>query len=73
MTKLNIALFKYFSHHKGIMYFLMIASFIIFGFIASKLIFEEDITKLLPSSDNNGNENIVFRNLRVKEIGRAHV
>ena len=67
MTKLNIALYKYFDRKKWLMYSLMIISFIAFGFIGSKLTYEEDITKLLPSTENGGSENLVFSNLRVKD------
>ena len=67
MTRLNIALYKFFSKHKSLMYSLMILSFLIFGYLGSKLVYEEDITKLLPSTETGGNEQLVFRNLKVKD------
>ena len=49
------------------MYSLMILSFLIFGYLGSKVVYEEDITKLLPSTETGGNEQLVFRNLRSEE------
>ena len=45
----------------------MILSFLIFGYLGSKVVYEEDITKLLPSTETGGNEQLVFRNLKVKD------
>ena len=45
----------------------MIISMVLFAVLGSRMVFEEDITKLLPSTDKGGSEKLVFSNLKVKD------
>lgn len=50
------------------MYFLMIASSIVFLFFGSKIVFVEDITKLLPQEGPASKSSLVFDDLKVKDM-----
>lgn len=68
MTRFTIAIFKYFQQYKVVFYAAMLLSFFFFAFFGSKMVYEEDITKLLPSDDNGDNsKEMVFANLKVKD------
>lgn len=67
MTKFTLSVFRFFKKHKGAFYSTLILSTLIFAFFASKINFEEDITKLLPSTTEGGTEELVFSNLKVKD------
>ncbi|MCQ2225907.1 MAG: MMPL family transporter [Paludibacteraceae bacterium] len=68
MTRFTIAIFKYFQQHKIVFYACMLLSFFFFAFFGSKMVYEEDITKLLPSdSDGDNSKEMVFANLKVKD------
>lgn len=67
MVKATVFLYNYFSKHKVALYFILLLSTAFFAYFASKIYFEEDITKLLPSVDKGGTEKLVFSNLKVKD------
>ena len=67
MTKLSIIIFRYFKSHRISLYAIMIISMVLFAVLGSRMVFEEDITKLLPSTDKGGSEKLVFSNLKVKD------
>lgn len=68
MSKITIAIYKYFQQHRLVFYVSMILSFAFFAFFGSKMVYEEDITKLLPSDDDGDNsKDMVFANLKVKD------
>ena len=67
MTGLFIKIFNFFSKHKVLLYLLMILSFSLTVYFGSKLTYEEDISKLLPSTDNTKAEGLVFSELKVKD------
>ena len=50
MHRIFIPIYHYFKGHKVLMYLIMAISFFVFLFFGLKLKYEEDITKLLPSS-----------------------
>ena len=66
MHKFFIALYRYFEKHKWLMYLLMAVLFVVFGFFASKVEYEEDVTKLVPGADNAKSE-LVSSNIKVKD------
>ena len=66
MHKIFIPVYRYFKDHKPLMWILMLSSFLLFAFFATKVHYEEDITKLLPSSDNTDSE-LAFSSLKVKD------
>ena len=67
MTGLFIKLFHFFSRHKILLYLLAVLSFSLSVYYGSKLTYEEDISKLLPSTDNTKAEGLVFSELKVKD------
>ena len=67
MTGLFIKIFHFFQKHKVLLYLLIILSFSLSAYYGSKLTYEEDISKLLPSTDNTKAEGLVFSELKVKD------
>lgn len=68
MTKFTIAIYQYFQQHRIAFYVSLVLSFAFFAFFGTKMVYEEDITKLLPSDDNGDNsKEMVFANLKVKD------
>ena len=66
MAKITIAVYNYFKQHKFVFYAVMLLSFATFVFFGQKMVYEEDITKLLPSDENSDNsKEMVFANLKV--------
>ena len=62
-----IALFRFFAKHKALFYGLLIVSSLCFIYLGSKVTYEEDISKLLPSIETGSSEELVFANLKVKD------
>lgn len=67
MTNLTIRLYRYFRSHRGLFYAILVATTVLFGWFASKVRLEEDITALLPPVESGGAEQLVFSNLEVKD------
>ncbi|MCR5497472.1 MAG: MMPL family transporter [Paludibacteraceae bacterium] len=68
MAKFTIAIYNYFKQHKIVFYAVMLLSFAFFAFFGQKMVYEEDITKLLPSDKEGDNsKEMVFANLKVKD------
>jgi predicted exporter len=67
MTNLFINLFHFFRKRKAALYLLLFSSFGLFAFFGLKLAYEEDISKLLPSTDHTKAEGLVFSELKVKD------
>ena len=68
MAKFTIAVYNYFKQHKIVFYAVMLLSFAFFAFFGQKMVYEEDITKLLPSDKEGDNsKEMVFANLKVKD------
>lgn len=66
MAVISIAIYNFFRERKLLLYATLVLSFILFLFLGSKVEYEEDIAKLLPSS-KGGSEKLVFNNLKVKD------
>lgn len=66
MAEFILRIFKFFSRHKKTRYITLILSSVLIVFFGLKVTYEEDISKLLPSTDN-GNEKLAFNQLRVKD------
>lgn len=62
-----ISLYHFFQKHKILLYSLLIISSVLFVYVGSKVEYEEDISKLLPSTKNDGSVGLVFENLKVKD------
>ncbi len=68
MAKFTIAVYNYFKQHKIVFYALMLLSFSFFVYFGQKMVYEEDITKLLPPDEESDNsKEMVFANLKVKD------
>lgn len=67
MTHFFITLFHFFQKRKAALYVLLFLSFALFAYFGSRLTYEEDISKLLPSTDNTKAEGLVFSELKVKD------
>ena len=67
MTGLFIKIFHFFQRQRVVLYLLILLSFSLFVYYGSKLEYEEDISKLLPSTDNTKAEGLVFSELKVKD------
>jgi predicted RND superfamily exporter protein len=67
MTIFFICLFRFFQRRKAALYLLLFLSFGLYIFFGLKLTYEEDISKLLPSTDDTKAEGLVFSELKVKD------
>lgn len=67
MAKLTILIYRYFKSHRLVYYSILLLSTLFFVFFSTKIYFEEDISKLLPSAEEGGAEELVFSNLKVKD------
>lgn len=67
MVKITVSIYRFFKSHKAIFWTILLATTVFFGFFASKIQFEEDISKLLPSAEEDGVQELVFSNLKVKD------
>ena len=66
MARFFIALYHFFEKHKWLMWTVMIVLFGVFGFFASRVEYEEDVTKLVPGADD-GKSELVSSNIKVKD------
>jgi predicted exporter len=67
VSAFTIFIYHFFRRHKAVFYALLVVSTAIFAFFGLKITFEEDITKLLPAAEQEGAEQLVFSNLKVKD------
>jgi predicted RND superfamily exporter protein len=67
MTFFFLNLFRFFRKRKAALYGLLFISFGLFTLFGLKLAYEEDISKLLPSTDQTQAEGLVFSELKVKD------
>ncbi len=68
MTNFFIKIYRFFKNKRAWLWSALIFLFIVFGYFASRIHFEEDINKLMPSSKNeDGSTKIAFADLRIKD------
>ncbi len=67
MTNLFIKLYRALGKNRALFYALLVASSVLFVFLGSKVEYEEDISKLLPSTDESKSAGFAFNNLKVKD------
>jgi 1-acyl-sn-glycerol-3-phosphate acyltransferase len=67
MEKVLVRIFRYFDAHRPVFWGCFIGSFLLLGWFASRVHFEEDISKVLPKDPNVEKLNEVFRNSRFTE------
>ena len=65
MHRIFLPIYDYFQSHKGLMWALLLASSLLFGWFGVKLRFEEDIMKLLPETEESSE--LAFGEIDLKE------
>ena len=65
MHKIFLPIYRFFHNHKTLMYLIMAATTMLFLFFGLKLHFEEDISKLLPSSSVESQ--LAFSSIQLKD------
>jgi hypothetical protein len=68
MDRIFIPIYRFLRKKKALMYFLMIASSLVFLFYGTRIVFIEDITKLLPQEGPASKSSLVFGDLKVKDM-----
>ena len=66
MYKIFVPLYHFFERHKLLMYATLVVTTLVFVFFGLKISFEEDITKLIPSTGSS-EKGLAFGSLRVKD------
>lgn len=67
MTALALAVYRFFRKRRAVFYITLLGSFILLAFLAGRMYYEEDITKLLPATEENSRVRYVFDKLKVKD------
>ncbi|AYL98016.1 trifunctional MMPL family transporter/lysophospholipid acyltransferase/class I SAM-dependent methyltransferase [Mucilaginibacter celer] len=67
MEKILIGIYNYFNARKPLFYVVFAASFLFVGFFASRIKFEEDISKVLPKDKKIEKLNYIFQNSKFVE------
>ncbi|MBQ1886269.1 MAG: MMPL family transporter [Bacteroidales bacterium] len=67
MTRIALAVYRFFKRYRSIFFLVLLGSFLVFAFLANKMYYEEDITKLLPATEGNSGVRYVFDKLKVKD------
>ena len=67
MENLFIKIYEFLKPKRWLTYTLILLSVALFGFYASKVEFEEDISKLLPATDAESSSGLAFADLKVKD------
>jgi len=65
MHKVFLPVYRYFSKHKALMYFIMAVTTVVFLIFGMRLHYEEDISKLLPSSSVESQ--LAFSSIELKD------
>src|ERR1035437_4253470 len=67
MERFFLAIYNYFEKNKGMMWAAAISSFLLVGFLASRIKLEEDITRILPHEKKLDKQQQVFQDSRFNE------
>ncbi len=67
IEKMFLSIYHFFCRCKWLMWTLLIGSTAVFAFFGLQLDYEEDVSKLLPLTEEAKNSDIVFDNLKVKD------
>jgi 1-acyl-sn-glycerol-3-phosphate acyltransferase len=62
MEKILVGIYYYFDKRKGLFYSLFAACFLLIGFFASQIKYEEDISKILPKDKKTEKLSYIFQN-----------
>ena len=61
-----VRLYRYFSHHKGLLYGLLLLSSAVFLYFGLQMHYEEDVSKLVPGAQDS-ETSLAFNSLKVKD------
>jgi 1-acyl-sn-glycerol-3-phosphate acyltransferase len=67
MEKILVSIYNYFNTRKPLFYTVFVLSFVLVGFFASRIRFEEDISKVLPKDKKIEKLNYIFQNSKFVE------
>ncbi len=67
MERVFIPIYRFFRDRRWLLYTLLVVSVALFGYYASKITYEENILKLLPSTEKSEDGSLAFGNIRVKD------
>lgn len=67
MNRFFISLYRYFQEHKAMMWAILTVTTVLFGFLATRIEFEENLIQLFPSTDKMREAELAFGNLKVKD------
>lgn len=68
MSIFFIRIYDFFANRKGLFYTLLVGSFILMAFFASRLKLQEDITSFFPDdTESTHNNALIFKNLKIKD------
>lgn len=68
MTNITTSIYYFFKKNKLVFWSVLILSTLFFVYFGTKIKYEEDVTKLLPSTkDKDNTKEVVFENLKVKD------
>lgn len=67
MSKITIAIYNFFKKKPFVLYLSILLSSLAFTYFGLQIKYEEDITKLLPTSSIGNSQQLVFNNLKVKD------
>lgn len=67
MTELFVRIYNFFKRRRPLRNLLMLLSTAVFLYFGLQVTYEEDISKLLPSTTDESSEQLAFSNLRVKD------
>ena len=65
MHKIFVPIYRYFNSHKALMYVILAVTSLVFLFFGMKVKYEEDISKLLPSSSVESQ--LAFGSIQLKD------
>ncbi len=67
MTDISLAAYRFFKKHRAAFYIILAGSFALFALLAGRMHYEEDISKLLPSSGKSEGTRFAFEKLKIKD------
>jgi uncharacterized protein len=65
MNRIVVFFYTFFQARKALFYSVLISLFIVFAFFASKISFQEDITKMIPDDESTKGYKSAIKNLRI--------
>ena len=67
MNRFFIAIYRFFKDHKSLMWAILVVTTLLFGFLATRIEFEENLIQLFPSTDKIREAELAFSNMKVKD------